>query len=280
MTTSDSQTVRTLDGLHLAATVVQPTEPTTRAAVLVHGGGVTREEGGFFTRLAHGLANAGVASLRFDLRGHGESEGRQEELTLAAILNDIRVALAKVREVTHAREVTLFGTSFTGGVSVYYAAHRPTEVTGLVLFNPQLDYKRRNIDSRPYWVSESITEEAAQELNESGGIQFTPTLRHGRPLLNEAFWFPTQEAIGKVRAPTLIVHGTADTLVPIESSRAAVPKFTAPVDLLEVEGSQHGFAVHDDPRYLNPKSLEYQAYVIRMVADWLTADPIAPSHGM
>ncbi|MFD6224362.1 hypothetical protein [Nocardia asteroides] len=37
---------------------------------------------GFFTRLAAGLANAGVASLRFDLRGHGGSEGRQEELTL------------------------------------------------------------------------------------------------------------------------------------------------------------------------------------------------------
>jgi hypothetical protein len=31
----------------------------------------------------------GVASLRFALRGHGESEGRQEELTLASILNEI-----------------------------------------------------------------------------------------------------------------------------------------------------------------------------------------------
>jgi alpha-beta hydrolase superfamily lysophospholipase len=66
--------------------------------VLVHGGGVTREEGGFFTRLAVGLGEAGVASLRFDLRGHGESEGRQEELTLATILNDIGAALAHVRD--------------------------------------------------------------------------------------------------------------------------------------------------------------------------------------
>jgi uncharacterized protein len=62
--------------------------------VLVHGGGVTREEGGFFTRLASGLGEAGVASLRFDLRGHGESEGRQEELTLAAILNDILASVS------------------------------------------------------------------------------------------------------------------------------------------------------------------------------------------
>jgi fermentation-respiration switch protein FrsA (DUF1100 family) len=67
------------------------------------------------------------------------------------------------------------------------------------------------------------------------------------------------------------VHGTADTLVPFESSRDAVPRFTAPVRLVPVEGAQHGFAVHDDPRYLNPRSREYQAFVIRTVADWLTA---------
>jgi uncharacterized protein len=85
---------RTLDGLHLTGTFASPDAAPDRAAVLVHGGGVTREEGGFFTRLAAGLAEAGVASLRFDLRGHGESEGRQEDLTLSAILNDIRVALA------------------------------------------------------------------------------------------------------------------------------------------------------------------------------------------
>ncbi|WP_280258500.1 alpha/beta hydrolase [Nocardia abscessus] len=87
---------------------------------MLHGGGVTREEGGFFTRLADGLAEAGVASLRFDLRGHGESEGRQEELTLSMILNDIRVAVAYLREASGAREISLLGASFGGGICAYY----------------------------------------------------------------------------------------------------------------------------------------------------------------
>ena len=51
---STAVTFRALDGLRLSGTLVRPYQPTQRAAVLVHGGGVTREEGGFFTRLAAG----------------------------------------------------------------------------------------------------------------------------------------------------------------------------------------------------------------------------------
>lgn len=269
---STAVSVRTLDGLHLAGTLVTPELPTDRAVVLVHGGGVTREEGGFFTRLAAGLGEAGVASLRFDLRGHGESQGRQEELTLAAILNDIRVCLSFVREATSAQAVSLLGASFTGGACAYYAAKRPEEVTRLVLLNPQLDYKQRNIDSRPYWTNDYISDDAAQQLTEQGYIQFTPTLRHGRAIFNEAFWVAPLSVLGEITAPTLIVHGTKDTFVPIESSRAALPLFTADHKLVEIEGSQHGFAVHDDPQYLNPQSQEWQAFVIGTVAEWLTAD--------
>ena len=32
---------------------------------------------------------------------------------------------------------------------------------------------------------------------------------------------------------------------------------------MEIDGAQHGFAVHDDPQYLNPQSQEWQAFVIR-----------------
>lgn len=269
--TSTITRIRTLDGLHLAATLVTPDQPTTHAVVLVHGGGVTREEGGFFTRVATGLADAGIASLRFDLRGHGDSEGRQEELTLSTILNDIRVSLAAARDATGASDLSLIGASFGGGICGYYGAKRPEDLSRLVLLNPQFDYKKRTIDTRDYWMNDVISDEKATELNETGAIQFTPTLRHGRPLLNEVFWLKPNEVLGEIKAPTLIVHGNADTLVPIDGSRAAVAQFTAPVELVEIEGSQHGFAVHDDPRYLNPKSQEFQAEVIRIVADWLTA---------
>jgi pimeloyl-ACP methyl ester carboxylesterase len=269
---SAAATLRTLDGLHLASTLVTPGGSADRAVVLVHGGGVTREEGGFFTRLAAGLGEADVASLRFDLRGHGESEGRQEELTLAAILNDIRVALAYVREATSASRISLLGASFAGGVCAYYAARRPEEIDRLVLLNPQFDYKKRTIDSRAYWSNDYLSDDMARQLTEQGYIQFTPTLRHGRPILNEVFWLHPLSVLGEISAPTLVVHGTKDTFVPIESSREAMAQFKAEHKLVEIEGSQHGFAVHDDPHYLNPQSQEWQAFVIRTVTDWITAN--------
>jgi uncharacterized protein len=164
----------------------------------------------------------------------------------------------------------LVGASFGGGICGYYAAKRPDEVHRLVLLNPQLDYKKRTIDSRPYWSNDFIDDEAARQLTEQGYIDFTPTLRHGRAIFNEVFWLRPNEALAEVQAPTLIVHGTKDTFVPVESSRAAVSQLRVEHKLVEIEGSQHGFAVHDDPQYLNPQSQEWQAFVIRAVAEWLT----------
>ena len=57
-------------------------------------------------------------------------------LTLATILNDIRVALAHVRDATGAGQLGLLGASFAGGVCARYAAKRSDELDRLVLFNP------------------------------------------------------------------------------------------------------------------------------------------------
>lgn len=172
---------------------------------------------------------------------------------------------------TGATRASLLGASFTGGVCAYYAAKRRAEIDRLVLLNPQLDYHQRTITSRSYWTNDRLNDDMAHQLQQNGYIQFTPTLKHGRPLLNEVFWFDVLSLVGQIQAPTLVVHGTKDTFVPIDASREAMQRFTCEHQLVEIEGSQHGFAVHDDPQYLNPQSQEWQTFVIRTVADWLTA---------
>jgi uncharacterized protein len=269
MSTSAPTEFRTVDGLTLRGTLVVAAQPRPAAAVFVHGGGVTRDEGGFFTRIAEGLADVGVSSLRFDLRGHGASDGRQEDLTLASILNDIGAAIKHVRTATGAESIHLIAASFAGGITSYFAVEHPERVERLVLINPLLNYRKRFVDDKPYWHDGQIDEEAGRELAARGFLLHNPSFKLGLALLNEVFYLRPHEAIRGLHVPTLFVHGTRDTFIPIESSRAAVQSIEGDVELLEIEGAQHGIAVFDDPLYLDPQTQTWQAEVVEVIADWL-----------
>jgi alpha-beta hydrolase superfamily lysophospholipase len=262
---------RSLDGLRLGGTFVRPAVPAGPAVVLVHGGGVTRDEGGFFSRLANGLAAAGLPNLRFDYRAHGESEGRQEDLTISGVLNDIYAAVEHVTGAVGGRPVSLVGASFGGGISAYFAAHHPSLLHRVVLLNPLFNYKKRFIDDKPYWYNNRINEEAGDELAARGFVAHSPNFKLGRPLLNETFYVQPHRSLGEIEAPTLIVHGTRDTFVPVQSSRDSLGQFRCAAELVEVSGAQHGFAVPDDPAYRHPQTRQWQASVITAVTEWLTA---------
>ncbi len=260
---------RSLDGLLLRGTVIDAAG-SSGAAVLVHGGGATRDEGGFFTRIAQGLAAEGVSSLRFDFRGHGASEGRQEDLTLAGVVNDIRAASDEIRRPTGASRLAVLGTSFGGGLAALFAARYRDRVSSLVLINPLLNYKKRFIADKPYWADDYIRIDAGRELSERGSIEHSPTFKLGRPLLNEVFYLCPHEELSAIAAPTLFLHGTKDTFIPIESSRDYVNRIGGEARLIEVAGAQHGLAAHDDPQYLGPRTKVWQAQAVRDITAWVT----------
>lgn len=264
---------RSLDGLRLSGTFAAPGNSlSTQVVVLVHGGGVTRDEGGFFTRMAEGLARAGVASLRFDLRGHGTSQGHQRDLTLSGVVNDIRAAVDHARELTPSagRGVTLLGASFSGGLCAFYTTHHPEAVDSLVLLNPLVDYKKRFIDDKPYWEGGRIAPDEGETLLRDGFLPHSPTFKLGRALFNEVHYLRPDRVLGQVRCRTLIVHGTADTFIPVESSRRVVEEISGPARLWEIDGAQHGIAVHEDPAYADPQTQKWQAEVIEEVSRWVT----------
>ncbi|MCE7006914.1 lysophospholipase [Kibdelosporangium philippinense] len=267
---STGTTVRTRDGLRLSGTFTSPDETPQHAALLVHGAGVTREEGGFFARLANGLSEVGVASVRFDLPGHGESEGRQEDLSLSALLNAIDSGVDHLRGMVSTPSISLIAASFAGGASAYYAAHRSGDLSTLVLINPLIDYKTRFVDEKPAWRNGYISEKAGRQLLEQGYVGHSPTFKLGRPILNEVFWLQPRPVLAKITSPTLIVHGTEDTFISVNSSREADKQMTCKHRLIELDGAQHGIAVHDDPEYADPQTQEWQAFVIGEVGTWIT----------
>ncbi len=241
---------------------------------MAHGAGVTREEGGFFTRLADGLAAAGVSNLRFDLRAHGTSGGRPSDLTIAGVANDIRAASDHLRESTgRPGPVHVIAASFSGGAAALHAAHHPEDVARLVLLNPRINYKDMYIKERSGWFGDYLSPERAVVLDETGALPRVP-FETGRALLNEVFHLPTPEVLcGRVLSSALIVHGTKDTFVDVSLSRRYAPLFggSAGAELYELDGAQHGFAVHDDPSYAHPQTQAWQKEVIAKVADFLAS---------
>jgi pimeloyl-ACP methyl ester carboxylesterase len=173
---------RSADGLTLHGSMIVP-DAATCGVVLVHGGGVTREEGGFYTRLAAGLADAGLASLRFDLRAHGQSQGLPEDLTLCGAANDVAAAAEFLAQQLGADSVSLMAASFGGGLAVLHAARHPKGVDRLALINPLLHYQRRFIDQNPQrWCHGHLTDNAAAALARDGSLPHSATIRHGRDL--------------------------------------------------------------------------------------------------
>lgn len=89
-----------------------------------------------YVAFARALAERGVAVLRFDHFGHGDSDGRFEEATLELWDQDIDLALATVRErVPAARAVGILGLRLGAALAAMAAESHP-EVTQLVLWDP------------------------------------------------------------------------------------------------------------------------------------------------
>ncbi|MET9633270.1 alpha/beta fold hydrolase [Lentzea sp. NPDC006480] len=243
--TQQRTTVRTHDGLRLAGTLAAPEHPE-HAVLLLHGEGSNREQDGFYPRLATELADRGVASLRFDLPGHGESEGRQDELTLSGLLNTINAGLTHLREHVADAPATLLATGLTGGVAAGYAARKAPEVAKLVLVNPMIDYDVH--------LGALITDQAGRDLITRGQVEVTPTFAVGRAMLNEVFWLQPRGALGAIAAPTLILHGAGPTDVPLTSSTAAADALTCEHRFVEITG---------------PQSAHWQAPAIREATEWI-----------
>lgn len=112
-----------------------PAQATGRAVLIVVGGpqyraGSHRQ----FTLLARSLAAQGIASLRFDYRGMGDSGGqaRHFDNVDADLRAGVDHLLAAVPGIT---DVVIWGLCDAASAALFYAGQDP-RVTGLVLANP------------------------------------------------------------------------------------------------------------------------------------------------
>lgn len=224
------------DGLKLHGTLATP--PPGRLAgmmLMVHGITSDRAEWGIFDMVAAEAAKEGVASLRFDFRGHGESALDTTLITLDGILSDILAAWEELeaRVAPGGASVRRYalGSSYGGGLS-YAAASRLGTVDHAFLMAPVFDYLVDLDHCAPKWRA---------DLRRKDHIRYND-LKLGRPIANEAMYF---EPLAGPAVPATVFHGTLDTDVSIELSRAVASRHRN-VELVPVEGAGHVLNVPED----------------------------------
>jgi dienelactone hydrolase len=145
---SQRVTIRTDDGVLLAATWYEPGARIAPAVILVHMLHRSRHD---WEPLAARLAAEGIGALAIDLRGHGESGGAVGEgvtpdySTLVRDVTAARRYLATRGDVQQSH-VGVAGASMGANLAALAAAADPT-VASLALLSPSLDYRGLRIEA-------------------------------------------------------------------------------------------------------------------------------------
>lgn len=200
------------------------------AVVLVHG---LAEHSGRYRPLVERLVGMGLAVHALDHRGHGRSAGARAQIGhFAWLVADVLARVDEARTRHPGQPIFLLGHSMGGAVALACALERPAGIDGLVLSAPAIgaspDVPRLQValarvlsrlwpgagvlrlDAR--LVSRDPAVVAAYE-SDPGVYRGAVPARTAVELLEAMASFPGR--VAHLALPTLVLHGTADGLVPI-----------------------------------------------------------------
>lgn len=198
-------TLNTEDGLALDAWLVEPSGPSRDTAVLyVPGNGGNRRGR---VELAQGLADRGFTVLLLDYRGYGGNPGSPSEEGLVA---DARAALSHLAgEGFGPDKIIYVGESLGTGVVATCALSDPP--AGVVLRSP-------------------YTSIADMAVKMAGGLPVGGFVQDR---------FDTLSKVPRISAPTVVLSGDADLLVPAKQSARVAQAAGNLHRLVEIHGVGH-----------------------------------------
>lgn len=185
--------------------------------------------------LAKALAKEGIASVCFDFGGHWKSEGQMQQMTVGKEIEDALAMWEYARSLPYVSRIGLLGHSQGGVVASMTAgilASRGESPAALVLVAPG-----------------SVIQDACKG-GKFFGAEFNPAdppeyiKCFGIMRLGREYILTTQELdiYGTAKAytgPVRLIHGSADTIVPMSCSEKFVETYTQDAELIVVERENH-----------------------------------------
>ena len=270
----------TSDGLVLSTWRLHKETTAHQPIILIHGLG-DHSRTSPYLRLGRFLAERGFEVFAFDRRGSGRSRGLAN---YAAKWEDLRDDLTRFVDIVEdrcGRLPSLVGLSFGGLQVLDFALTSPESVHSCVTMAPALDVSGTSPWLRrilPYLASWRPMLSVDPGLDDSALTRDPVVCREYR---NDPLWqarttpalaLLTIEAIDRVHAraeqlspPLLVLHGTADRVVPIGGTRRAFPRFGSPDKTFrEIPGAFHALPIEPEPD---------GEQVCTWIAEWLKTHP-------
>ncbi len=272
-----SQQVRSLDTAFMSRGVAVPATIVTPAAgdgkpyplvVMAHGHGGSRQEGGGYSLMAETMAKQGIASIRMDFPGCGDSGESFTQNNLSNMLLDLQAArvFAESESDIDSDRVGLLGYSMGGRLVALLSAIDPT-YKAMVMWTPAVgNSAAREINSLGGPDAFANLRERARETGEA-----EYTTRWGSSLKVGYRWFvdleetKPLEALANFKGPLLVVYGDQDDVVFPATSESAID---AARNSSDVARHVVGGAAHALGFYTNKPELA--AEVVNATADFLS----------
>ncbi len=235
-------------GVQVPATLVTPDGlDSYPVVVLAHGHGGSREENVGFGAVADALAAQGIASIRMDFSGCGESTESFQNNTLTNMKADVLAAIDYVKTNLNVTRVGLFGYSMGGRIVLELVAEG-TVPDAVALLAPAAD----NADLKGLFGGEEGFAKLRATADKDGYAVFTTI--YGQVQELSKAWFDDFDVHADVNAdaaaawqgPALVVWGQDDEAVsPFVSASVAEALNAKTVDATG-EGHGYGFYSEDD----------------------------------
>lgn len=187
-----------------------------------------------FVKLSRILEANGIASVRFDFSGSGESDGEFVKMTLSGELEEARAILdyARSLEFVDKDNVGLLGLSMGGAIASMLAGERKEDIKTLCLWAPAGNMGELMMMKKD--------EKQFEDMQKSGFVDLGGLLL-GNDFIKDVI---NLDIFGKA-APydknVLLIHGDQDKSVPLSTSERYLEIYGTRAVLHIIEGGDHTF---------------------------------------
>jgi len=219
--------------------------------VMLHGHGGTKDEAGGFTQIAERLANAGVASVRMDFAGCGDSTESFRNNRISTMLADARAARDHALNTLpiDTTRMALVGFSMGGRLAITLAEEDPRFHT-LALWAPSADAGTDGLAD--FFGGSEALAAAEASADKNGFTDFTTPWGQQQEL--GAGWFEDMAAseptalIEEYKGSVFVLYGDKDTVVRPAEAEMVVTEAAHSYSAWSyvVEGADHGLGLFSE----------------------------------